>query len=133
MPKYKLDEKGILTIVSETNGGISSAGKVFKVFSTILLIIAIFSSVAVYLFFYAEKPDSNYAVNYCAKNISEKVIVIDDSGEINVNLYCYKKLQSKVKKQTNDCKDRIGILIDNGESLLTETKNKIEAKKDKWS
>lgn len=132
MPKYKLDEKGILTIVREHNGGIFSVSSTLKIVSRILIIISIIASVTIYLFFYIEKPSSNYATDFCLDNILKKIVVkVDD--DININLYCYKKLKNKAEKQIDNYVNFFDKLQEHGDCLVDVLGDKIKDKKNKWS
>ena len=52
MPKYVLDEKGILTITSEHDGGIFTFNDILKKMTIVLLAVSIVSSIGLYGFFF---------------------------------------------------------------------------------
>lgn len=51
MPKYVLDEKEILTITSEHDGGIFTFNDILKKMTIVLLVVSIVSSIGLYGFF----------------------------------------------------------------------------------
>lgn len=69
MPKYVLDEKGILTITSEHDGGLFTINDILKKITIILLVVSVVVSVGVYVFFYHDVTATNVATDYCASSI----------------------------------------------------------------
>lgn len=70
MPKYSLDEKGILTITSDCDEGIFSIGewlkRIVRITTTILVIII----VVLYLVRYASSLNTDYMINILERQFS---------------------------------------------------------------
>lgn len=71
MPKYKLDDRGILTIVSEHDGGIFTLVDILKTITIILLVVSIVTSIVAYWFFYHDVPNTNAATDYCMTRLTK--------------------------------------------------------------
>lgn len=80
MPKYLLDERGILTITNEADGGIFSIAMWFKRIVLILAVLSVIIVAILYFTKYAHFTDADYLKNFCEKRLS----TIDISSNISM-------------------------------------------------
>lgn len=134
MPKYALDEKGILTIISEHDGGIFTFNDVLRKITIVLLIISIVSSIGLYGFFYYDVQATNIATNYCVSNVSD----YDQSHQLeiiatNCNLgYGLKKVYSKVQTYPKYYGQAFKMMTARGQELISEICYQIEWFRHRW-
>lgn len=85
MPKYSLDERGVLTITNDADGGIFSVAMWFKKIALILVIISVIIVTALYFTKFARFTD----IDYLKGIYKTKILSIDISSDISM-------LQSKI-------------------------------------
>lgn len=134
MPKYVLDEKGILTITSEHDGGILTFNDVLKKITIILLIISIVSSIGLYAFFYHDVQTTNVATQYCISNVSD----YDRSYQLaniakNCDLeYGSKNVYSKIETYPKYYVQVFQRMAVRGQDLISEIYYQIESFRHRW-
>lgn len=134
MPKYVLDEKGILTITSEHDGGIFTINDVLKKLTIILLIISIVSSIGLYGFFYYDAQTTNVASQYCMSNVSD----YDQSYQLtriakNCDLgYGLKELYGRIEKYPMYYAQSFEVMVVRGQELISEIYYQIELFRYRW-
>ena len=134
MPKYVLDEKGILTITSEYDGGIFAFNDVLKKMTIILLVISIVSSIGLYGCFYNDAQTANVAIQYSIENVSS----YDPSNQLtwiagnNDWGYGFRKVYSRIERYPNYYQQSFEIMVARGQELISEIYYQIESFKHKW-
>lgn len=134
MPTYVLDEKGILTITSEHDGGIFTVNDVLKKMTILLLVISIVTSIGIYEFFYNDGQTTNVATQYSIENISR----YDPSNQLtritNSNDWGYgiKQVYSGFEKYPMYYRQSFEIMVVRGQELTSEIYSQIESFRHKW-
>ena len=134
MPKYVLDEKGILTITSEHDGGIFTFNDILKKLTIVLLIASIVFSVGLYSFFYYDAHTTHIATQYCNTSISDynpayqftKVVNQSDLG------YRLKKIYNKIENYPMYYEQSFEIMVVRGQELIEEIIYQIESFRHRW-
>lgn len=134
MPKYVLDEKGILTITSEHDGGIFTVNDVLKKMTIILLAISIVSSIGIYGFFYNDAQTTNVATQYSIENVygydlSNQLTRITNSNDWGDGL---KQVYRRIEKYPMYYQHSFEIMVDRGQELMSEICSKIESFRHRW-
>ena len=120
MPKYSLDERGILTITNEADGGIYSVAMWFKRTTLILAIISLIIVIALYFAKYTHFTDVDYL-----KDIYEKKILSIDisssvsmlSSKIDIS-YPFNTVVKNAKGQPNFYSEVLKIVAERVEGLF---------------
>lgn len=134
MPKYVLDEKGILTITSEHDGGIFTFNDILKKMTIVLLVVSIVSSIGLYGFFYYDAHTTHVATQYCNTSISDynptyqftRVAKHSDLG------YGFEKLYNKVESYPMYYEQSFEIMVVRGRELISEIIYQIESFRHRW-
>lgn len=134
MPKYVLDEKGILTITSEHDGGIFTVNDVLKKMTIILLAISIVSSIGIYGFFYNDAQTTNVATQYSIENVSDydlsnQLTRITNSNDWGDGL---KQVYRRIGKYPMYYQHSFEIMVDRGQELMSEICSQIESFRHRW-
>lgn len=134
MPKYVLDEKGILTITSEHDGGIFTFNDVLKKLTIVLLITSIVSSIVLYGFFYYDAHTTNVAVLYCIANVSDyspvpQLTRIAENSELGYGL---KKVYSRIEEYPMYYRQLFEMMVVRGQELISEIYYQIESFRLRW-
>ena len=134
MPKYVLDEKGILTITSEHDGGIFTVNDVLKRMTIILLAISIVFSIGIYGFFYNDAQTTNVATQYSIENVSgydlsNQLTRITNSNDWGDGL---KQVYRRIEKYPMYYQHSFEIMVDRGQELMSEICSKIESFRHRW-
>ena len=129
MPKYVLDEKGILTITSEHDGGIFTVNDVLKKLTIILLIISVVASIVLYGFFYNDAQTTNVATQYSIECVSDYNPSIQLTRIVNGNDwgYGFKKVYSRIEKYPIYYQQSFEIMVVRGQALISEIYYQIES------
>jgi len=121
MPKYKLDDRGILTIVSEHDGGIFTLVDILKKITVILLMVSIVTSIGVYCFFYHDVPSTNAATDYCITSLTKFDIE-----------YAFEGIFSKFEGRLDYWEETSRYVFEKGYALVTTIMYKIEMFRQTW-
>ena len=70
MARFRLDDRGILTIIDDQDGILSPIARFARGAAILLFCLAVVSSVALYCTFYLPEEDSFAALSYCAERIA---------------------------------------------------------------
>ena len=70
MAKYRLDDKGILTIVSTREGGIYAVNRLLKRLTVLLFVISILVSVGTYVVLYSDRHTTGTATGFLSSAFS---------------------------------------------------------------
>ena len=127
MPKYSLDERGILTITNEADGGIFSVAMWFKKIALILVIISVIIVTALYFTRFTHFTDIDYL-----KGIYEKKILsIDISSNISILQskidisYTFTTVVKNAKGQPGFYGEVLKIIAERAEELFNTVRNAI--------
>jgi hypothetical protein len=123
MPKYVLDDKGILTITSEHDGGIFTFNDVLKKLTVILLVISIVASVGTYGFFYYDAPTTDTGTIYSLTNI------LDYKYELE---YRFEQVRDKIKDSQAYCSESLEQITNRKNDLMSEIYYQIEMFRYRW-
>lgn len=134
MPKYALDEKGILTITSEHDGGIFTIKDVLKIITMVLFVVSIVSSVGIYGFFYYDAPTTNTATDYCISRISDYdcfslLATIPEKCELG---FCFGKIFSRIYDYLMYYWESLVKMFIRGKDLVSYIYDRIELYRYKW-
>lgn len=134
MPKYVLDDKGILTIISEHDGGIFTLNDVLKKITAIMFAISIVSSIGLYVFFYYDAQTTSIATQYCISNALDysRLYQLERIAK-NCDLgYGSKKVYSKVETYPKYYRQAFEIVTARGYALISEIFYQIEQFRHRW-
>ncbi len=134
MPKYVLDDKGILTITSEHDGGIFTVNDVLKKLTSFLLVVSIVFSIGIYIFFYHDAYTSNFAIRYSVASFSEfspsyQLTRIAENSDLG---YGFKQIYSKMKKYPAYYEQSFEMMVDRGQELISEINYQIDSFRHRW-
>lgn len=134
MPKYVLDEKGTLTIISEHDGGIFTVNDVLKKMTVILLVISIVSSIGIYVFLYKDAQTTNVTTQYSIENVSRyapsnQLTMIAKSNDWG---YGIKQVCSGFEKYPVYYQQSFEIMVVRGQELISEIYSQNELFRHKW-
>lgn len=79
MSKYVLDEKGILTIIDEQDGGCCRFSSLLKIISQIIFVAVIVVNLLLFLGFYIDTPNNAVARNF----VQNKIEIIEVKSKLD--------------------------------------------------
>lgn len=126
MPKYVLDEKGILSIVDERKSGLVVLSKWIGRISLLILIVSITVTLFFLVSFKSSDIDNNDNYVYIVSNVEKglenfKIVTKDNSLFLNVDC-----LENKISGQYNVLSDSFEQVTTKSEDLFVVIREKIE-------
>lgn len=128
MPKYSLDERGILTITNETDGGIFSVAVWFKKIALIIAIISMLGVSILYFTKYTSFTDANYLKGVFEKQFSGMNVSSSFSmmfSKIDVS-YPFTMVAKSAKGQPSFYMEVFRIVSDKAGKLFNTVRNSIQ-------
>ena len=129
MPKYKLDERGILTIVNEHDSAIFTVSNAAKKITSAVIIMSIVCSILLYVVFYYNTEGSNTAFSFVQeqlfgiKAVSNLGAQYDDKVELS---YGFGAVWRNFEEQSGFYADFFRQAIDKGRVLYFTIAEKVQ-------